>query len=111
MKNFTLFLLSAAALGVSPLASSTAFAAGAASVRTCTGTEPFWGLTFTASEVKFQTADGLKYTIARPAARTASGRSSDYIALFQGKVKEQPGRYLNVIVRDQDCSSPLQAAG
>ena len=99
------------ALVSSAFSLSSAFASDASQVTACHGNEPFWGLELKPSKIVFTkdvVADSSTLTIARPAfAASAEGRSSEYLAMYQGKVKEQPGRYLNVIIEKKECSDSM----
>jgi len=106
MKNFVLALVSAASL----LSTSNAFSApiDSSAVRNCHGTEPFWLLEFKAKEIVFSnSATSSTRTIARPEVSGAFGHLTSYIAMYQGKVQEEPGRYLNVIIKAAECSDGM----
>ncbi|MCA2962235.1 MAG: hypothetical protein IOD12_18430 [Silvanigrellales bacterium] len=85
--------------------------ADASKVTSCFGTEPFWGLTIAGKSVAFRTADGLTRTSDTSGARAALGTLTSYVALYQGKVKEEPGRFLNVIVKAEQCSDGMSDEG
>lgn len=95
-----------ATLALSALLAPAALA-DASKVTSCVGTEPFWGLTIDAKKVTFRTADGLTRTIDNKGARPAFGHTTGYIALYQGKVKEEAGRFLNAIIREEQCSDGM----
>ena len=88
---------------------SQALASGASSVSACFGTEPFWSLKLSDKALQFKLSgdDSETKTIAKTTARSASGRSSDWLALFQGQTKEKAGRFMNVIVKQQECSDGM----
>jgi uncharacterized membrane protein len=81
--------------------------ADASKVKSCSGTEPFWGLKIDAKKIAFENAVGLERSIDNKGARGAIGSRPSYIALYQGKVKEQPGRYLNIIIKAETCSDGM----
>ncbi|MGL5081562.1 MAG: COG3650 family protein [Microcoleaceae cyanobacterium] len=89
------------------LNSSSAWAAGAQSVKQCSGTEPFWSLTLDNSQIKFERAGGSIWSIPKTTANSAQGKPADYLALYQGKVREQSGRFLNVIIEQGNCSDGM----
>ena len=101
-------LVTLSAITLSVFASQ-AFASGAAGVSACFGTEPFWSLKLTDKTIQFKLSgdESETKTIAKPTARSASGRSSEWLALFQGQTKEKAGRFLNVLVKQAECSDGM----
>lgn len=90
------------------LASSQAFAQNAAGVRSCTGTEPFWSLSLSSTQIRFvNQGSGERMTMAKGAPRTAAGSLPQYIALYQGRLLENSSRFMNVIIQAQSCSDGM----
>lgn len=86
--------------------SSVAAAQDMRTIRTCSGTEPFWDLTIKNDELKFQ-YDDLVMELKGVKASKAIGASETLIALYQGKVVGKD-RFLNVIImRDNQCSDGM----
>ncbi len=74
-------------------------------VTSCHGTEPFWSLSITPDVIELDlSGDDRKLSMARPAPLPAAGASADFIALYQGRTKEDPGRFMNVIIQNAECS-------
>jgi len=71
---------------------------GADKATRCHGTEPFWGITIDRTSVQYKSADGATRTIETRGAQSAIGTTASFAALYQGKVKEESGRFLNVII-------------
>lgn len=85
-----------------------AFAAGADEVKHCHGTEPFWGLKITKSNIQFE-GIGLDTTITIKKSEpiSAHGHMSEYISLYQGRTLENPNRFMNVIIKRSECSDGM----
>lgn len=76
-------------------------AQGADKVTSCHGTEPFWGVTIDQGKVEFKEADGIQVmTIDNRGAIPAQGSLASFAALYQGRTKEDPNRFLNVIITE-----------
>lgn len=92
---------------IASCASLSAFA-GANTVKSCHGNEPFWGLEIGAQNIVLQNPfSDDKLTIKKGTPRSAEGHSAEYIALYQGRTKEDPARFLNVIIERQECSDGM----
>ena len=98
------------AVVVTSLSATSAFAEDAQRVQNCHGTEPFWGLTLTSSKIVLANDIGQAQTqtIVRPKVPgSAQGTSSEYVALYQGKILEKKGSYLNIIIKNEQCSDGM----
>lgn len=103
--SFALATFSALALSV--LVAPAALA-DASKVTSCLGTEPFWNLTIDSKKVTFEDfGSESKRTIDNKGARPAFGHTTAYVTLYQGKVKEEPGRFMNVMIRAEECSDGM----
>lgn len=82
---------------------------GADKVTRAHGTEPFWGLTIDATTVKFELAGDSTMTIDNRGAKPAEGVTAEYAVLYQGRTRENPDRFLNVMITRSEggCSDGM----
>lgn len=77
-------------------------------VAKCFGTEPFWSLTLDGKTIKFKNlGTETSMSINQNTPKAAHGRRAEYLAMYQGRTLESPSRFLNVIIRNQECSDGM----
>jgi uncharacterized membrane protein len=97
-------------LSTTALALSTSVALASASaqeVTSCGGTEPFWDLDIGPKQIQLRELGDRTMTMASRPAGTARGYTADFLALYQGKVIEEEGRYMNVMIKRASCSDGM----
>lgn len=89
--------------------SQAAAAVGAAAVNYCSGTEPFWNLNISKDKLSLVDHSGglVSMTVENKGAKSAAGHLSEYIALYQGRSLEDSNRFMNVIIKRENCSDGM----
>lgn len=76
-------------------------------VTSCYGTEPFWRLDINASRLRFEHLDEQAMTIANQGPRAAQGTQAAFVSLYQGRLLDNPSRFMNVIIQRAECSDGM----
>jgi uncharacterized membrane protein len=107
-RNLRTIASAAAMLAATAATAAQTANADATTARQCLGTEPFWSLTLDGKTIKFENfGTESSLSIKQPTPRSANGRTSEYLAMYQGRTLETPSRFLNVIIRNQSCSDGM----